>query len=118
MITILAAVDVIPGREEHFEALWRQARPQPNRYPGFRSDRLLRDTDRRGRYVVSHEWEDRTQFDAFVRASGTLWLLHATESWMTALSWSYLEDVAEAAELPHKQGDLSTQEPHVDSSPQ
>jgi heme-degrading monooxygenase HmoA len=97
MITILTMVAVQPGREEDFEALWRQGRHERLHYPGLRTERLLRDTDQPGRYAVLHEWDEREQFNAFVRASGMLWLLDATEGWMTPLSWSYLEDVEEAA---------------------
>ncbi len=100
MITILTTVEVHPGREEDFEEMWRQARPTRGQYAGLRTERLLRDTDQRGRYVVLHEWDEREQFDAFVRASGLLWLLDATDHWMTPPSWSYVEDVAEAAPTP------------------
>ena len=96
MITILTTVEVVRGREEEFEALWRQARPTRDHYAGLRTERLLRDTDQHGHYVVLHEWDAREQFDAFVRASGMLWLLDATEHWMTPPSWSYSEDVDEA----------------------
>ncbi len=97
MITILTTVAVQPGREEDFEELWRQALPKRDHYPGLRTERLLRDTDQPGRYVVLHEWDEREQFNAFVRASGMLWRLDATQGWVTPLSWTYLEDVEEAA---------------------
>jgi heme-degrading monooxygenase HmoA len=96
MITILTSVDVRPGMEKRFEALWRQVRPEMAHYAGLRMGRLLRDTDEPGRYVFYSEWDDRAQFDAFVRASGMLWLLDATDEWITPHHWSYMEDVAEA----------------------
>ena len=97
MITILTTVEVQPGREEDFEALWRSSRSELDHYAGLRTDRLLRDTDHHGRYVVYSEWEEREQFNAFERASGMLWLRGATASWLTPLSWSYLEDVEAAS---------------------
>jgi quinol monooxygenase YgiN len=100
MITILTMVEVLPGREADFEELWRGVRRQQKRYPGLRTERLLHNTDQRGGYVVYSEWEDREQYDAFIRASGMLWLLDATDHWMTPPTWSYLEDVEETAPTP------------------
>jgi len=97
-MTILATFEVQPGREQAFEEMWHQARPKRARYPGLRTDRLLRDTGQRGRYVVFHEWEDREQFDARVRAAGITWLLDDAEIWLSLLSYSYLETVEEVAQ--------------------
>jgi heme-degrading monooxygenase HmoA len=78
MITILATFEVQLGREQEFEELWRWGRPKRERSPELRACRLLRHTDQHRRYVALHEWEDREQFDAQVRASGMVWLLDDT----------------------------------------
>ena len=95
MISIVTTVDVQPGRERDFEELYRQVHRERDRYPGLRTSRLLRDTDQQGRYVLYEEWDDRDQFDAFVRASGMLWLIDATDHWITPPRWSFFEDVDE-----------------------
>jgi quinol monooxygenase YgiN len=100
VITIQATVEVVPGREEHFEALWRQAHPQRNREPGHGTIRLLRDADQRGRSIVQYEWESREHFEARVRTSGMLWLLEATDSWVMPPDWSYLEEIEAAGVSP------------------
>ena len=98
MITILATFEVQLGREREFEELWRQARPQRARHPGLRTDRLLRHTDQHICYLVFHEWEDREQFDAQVRASGVVWLLDDTALWVPPPSFTYWETVEEVAQ--------------------
>jgi quinol monooxygenase YgiN len=98
MITVLTTFEVQPGREQEFEEMWRQACPQRARHPGLRTERLLRHLDQHGRYIIFHEWEDREQFDAQMRASGMLWLIDDTEIWVPPPSFSYWEDVEEVAQ--------------------
>jgi hypothetical protein len=67
--------------------------PTRDHYPGPRTDRLLRDTDQPGRYIVYAERDDHEQFDAFVRAPGLLWLLDTTDHWIAPPHWRFFEDV-------------------------
>jgi heme-degrading monooxygenase HmoA len=99
VVTIQATVEVQPGQEADFEALWRHVRSMQGQLPGVRTQRLLRDTTQPGRYVVYDEWEDREQYDAFVRRSGMLWLLDATDHWIAPPRWSFFENVEDVQEV-------------------
>jgi heme-degrading monooxygenase HmoA len=93
MVMIVATVAVVPGREEEWEAVWRHLRTTATGYPGFRRMTLLRDTARPGHYVVSCEWESRSEFDEFRRSSGVEWLNRGQELWMAAPPLVYDEIV-------------------------
>ena len=57
MITEHALLPVIPGREEQFEAAFRQARPIIASMPGFVSLSLSRSIESPGTYLLLVEWE-------------------------------------------------------------
>ncbi|MEJ7585345.1 MAG: antibiotic biosynthesis monooxygenase [Acidimicrobiales bacterium] len=57
MILEHAVLDVIPGREDAFEAAFTAARPIIGAAAGFRSLRLERCVERPGRYLLLVEWD-------------------------------------------------------------
>ena len=57
MITEHALLSVVPGREEQFEAAFRQARPIIASMPGFVSLSLSRSIESPGTYLLLVEWE-------------------------------------------------------------
>jgi heme-degrading monooxygenase HmoA len=59
-----APLDVIPGREDDFEAAFAEAKSIIASMPGFESLRLERCTERPNRYLLLVEWarlEDHTE---------------------------------------------------------
>jgi heme-degrading monooxygenase HmoA len=81
MVTMVTTVAVQPGREEEWEAVWRQFRALHAQHPGFRKAMLLRDTARPGHYALLSEWDSRAQFDHFVRTSGANWVNRGLALW-------------------------------------
>ena len=93
MVIIVTMVAVAPGRQEEWEAVWRQFRAVPAGYPGFRRMTLLRDSTRPGHYIVQSEWDSRFGFEQFLRISGVEWLNRGVELWTTAPTLLYDEVV-------------------------
>ena len=64
MILEHAPLDVIPGREQDFEAAFAEAKAIISSMPGFRTLRLERCIERPNRYLLLAEWdslEDHTE---------------------------------------------------------
>ena len=98
MVTMVTSVAVQPGREEEWEAVWRQLRALQAQHPGFQGATLLRDTAQPGHYAVLSEWDSRDQFDQFRRTSGVDWLNRGLALWTAAPTLVYDEvvDVVES----------------------
>ena len=93
MAMSVTTVAVAPGREEEWEAVWRQVRTLATGYPGFRRMTRLRDPTRPGHYVVHTEWDSRSELDQFRRISGLEWLNRGLELWTAAPTLVYDEAV-------------------------
>jgi len=52
-----APLDVIPGREQEFEAAFAEAKAIISSMPGFRTLRLERCIERPNRYLLLAEWD-------------------------------------------------------------
>src|SRR5438552_6711310 len=102
MVMVVTTVAVAPGREEEWEAVWRQVRRLAAAYPGFRRTTLWRDPTRPGQYVVQSEWDSRSDFDRFVRISGVEWLNRGLELWTGARPQVY-DEVVDALESTSEQ---------------
>lgn len=57
MILEHAVLDIVAGQEQAFEEAFAQAQPIIASMPGFRSLRLERCIETRGRYLLLVEWE-------------------------------------------------------------
>ena len=57
MILEHAPLDVIPGREQDFEAAFAEAKAIISSMPGFRTLRLERCIERPNRYLLLAEWD-------------------------------------------------------------
>jgi heme-degrading monooxygenase HmoA len=97
MVMIVTAVAVNPGREEEWEAVWRQLRAVATAQPGFRSMTLLREGTQPGHYVVVGSWDSQAAYDQFRRRSGVEWLNRGLELWTAAPPRVY-DEVVEAVE--------------------
>jgi heme-degrading monooxygenase HmoA len=67
-LRVLLQIDVQPGREEEFEALWREHSSRIRRLPDNHGQWLLRRTDNPSGYVVLTDWTDEDAFRAFERS--------------------------------------------------
>jgi len=57
MILEVAILDVIPGREDEFQAAFEQAAPIISSMPGYISHQLQRCLEKRNRYILLAHWE-------------------------------------------------------------
>ena len=58
MVLELADIAVLPGREEEFAAVYREAVAVLRSSPGFRSARMTRGIESPSRFVLLVEWDD------------------------------------------------------------
>ena len=65
MITEHALLSVTPGREEEFEAAFRQARPIIASMPGFLELYLLRGIESESTFLLLVDWESVEDHEAF-----------------------------------------------------
>ena len=96
MITIVIAVDVVPGHEAEWEMQWRRLQEMRSRFPGFRGASLLRDSKQPTRYLSLTEWDGH---DELARA-------------MRRMNWSWLN---RDTTLPWTQGPIRVYDEVVDS---
>jgi heme-degrading monooxygenase HmoA len=68
-LRVLLQIDVQPGREREFEALWREHSTHIRALPDNHGQWLLRRTDNRSGYVVLTDWTDEGAFRAFERSA-------------------------------------------------
>ena len=57
MILEVAILDVIPGQESEFEAVFSQASPIISNIPGYVSHQLQRCIEKQNRYILLVNWE-------------------------------------------------------------
>jgi heme-degrading monooxygenase HmoA len=83
MITEHAALPVIPGREEEFEAAFASAKRLIAASPGFRGLTLSRGVERPSAYLLLVEWETVEDHEVGFRGSP------AYDEWRAALHHFY-----------------------------
>lgn len=60
--------DVLPGKEDAFEAAFRGIESILSGVPGHVLSRLFRDVNRPSAYLIYSEWSDRQAFAGFIRS--------------------------------------------------
>ena len=68
MITVGMNYQVIPGKQEPFEDVFRAVLEQMETIDGHVESHLYRDAFDDTRYVILSEWSDRDAFDGFIRS--------------------------------------------------
>lgn len=66
MVTVGMNYDVLPGKGEAFEAMFRNVIGVMDQSAGHGSSRLYQDVNDRQKYLIVSEWNDRSSFDAFI----------------------------------------------------
>lgn len=68
MVTVGMNYTVLPGKEAVFERAFTQVLAVMKEMPGHTESHLYRDVADARAYLIVSEWNDRAQFDAFVRS--------------------------------------------------
>lgn len=66
MITVGMNYDVIPGKEEEFEAVFSKVLTIMGKMPGHSDTNLYRNVDKPNCYLIHSEWSDQAAFEAFI----------------------------------------------------
>lgn len=66
MITVGMNYQVIPGKEQAFEAMFKKVLDVMGRMPGHTTSNLYRDVFDPQKYLIISDWNDRAAFDAFI----------------------------------------------------
>jgi heme-degrading monooxygenase HmoA len=65
MIVAVGTRSVTPGKEAEWEALWEKMHELARTRPGFRSARLMKSKEHRGKYTMITEWDTEHGWDRF-----------------------------------------------------
>lgn len=66
MITVGMNYQVLPGKEQAFEAMFRKVLDVMGRMSGHTKSKLYRDVSEPRDYLIISDWSDRAAFDAFI----------------------------------------------------
>ena len=66
MITVGMNYQVIPGKEQAFESMFKKVVDVMGRTPGHTVSNLYRDVFDPQKYLIISDWNDRAAFDAFI----------------------------------------------------
>lgn len=66
MVTVGMNYQVLPGKEELFESVFKKVLHVMGNLEGHVKTNLYRDVDNAGSYMILSEWTDRGNFDAFI----------------------------------------------------
>ncbi len=68
MVTVGMNYQVLPGKGETFEQVFKAVLDVMGQMPGHTRSSLYRDVFDPTRYVIISDWSDRAAFDAFIRS--------------------------------------------------
>ncbi len=68
MVTIGMNYTVLPGKEAVFERAFLQVLTVMKEMPGHTESHLYRDVGSANSYLIVSEWNDKSQFDGFVKS--------------------------------------------------
>jgi heme-degrading monooxygenase HmoA len=68
MVTVGMNYQILPGKGESFEQVFKAVIEVMKQMPGHTESHLYRDVFDPQRYVIISDWADRDAFDAFIRS--------------------------------------------------
>jgi quinol monooxygenase YgiN len=98
-VTAIFSFRLLPGFRESWVDAWRRLRDAALSEPTCRQFRLLRDQHHEAQYVVFSEWDRASDFDAFIREAGVIWLVSALDGTSEPPAYSILEAIPFEADL-------------------
>ena len=66
MVTVGMNYEVLAGKEETFETVFRKVVKAMERIEGHGETHMFRDIDNARRYLIISQWTDKAAFDAFI----------------------------------------------------
>jgi quinol monooxygenase YgiN len=92
-VTAIISFRLLPGFRETWSQAWQQLRGAALTAPTCRQFCLLRDRHDESHRVVLTEWDRASDFDAFIREAGVIWLDRCIDGTSEPTAYSILEAV-------------------------